>query len=264
MLDDDAVRDDAVRDDDVIAADGAGASDVPAPPAHRPVGGVARQRLGPLVQRWVPASLSEARWDPSRPGALLLSVVTALAAVLAAVGVWSNRPVPELVPALPRLPAVATSAPSDGPAGPSGELVVSVVGKVTEPGLVTVTDGDRVADAIEAAGGPLPDTDLTTLNLARRLADGEQLLVGIEPPPGQPAADEASGTPAPGGTGTQVNLNTATLDELDTLPGVGPVTAQNIVDWRTTNGPFTSVDQLLEVSGIGDAKLAQLEGLVRV
>ncbi|MPZ66819.1 MAG: ComEA family DNA-binding protein [Pseudonocardiaceae bacterium] len=251
-------------DEPVIAADGAGGSDGTATPAHQPVEGVARQRLGPLVHRWVPASLSEARWDPGRPGALLLSMVTALAAVLAAIGVWADRPVPEPAPTLPMLPAVATAGPSAGPAAPSGELVVSVVGKVAEPGLVTVTDGDRVADAIDAAGGPLPDTDLTALNLARRLADGEQLLVGIEPPPEQPDSGGTAGTSAPGAPATQVNLNTATLDELDTLPGVGPVTAQNIVDWRTTNGPFTSVDQLLEVTGIGDAKLAQLEGLVRV
>lgn len=218
------------------------------------------------MHRWVPVSLSEARWDPGRPGALLLAVVTALAAVLAAVGVWSNRPVPEPVPALPMLPAVAAAAPSAASSaasstGPPGELVVSVVGKVAEPGLVQVTDGARVADAIEAAGGALPGTDVTALNLARLLADGEQLLVGIDPPPGEPNASGAAGSANPTG---RVNLNTATVEELDTLPGIGPVTAQRIVDWRATNGRFTSVDQLLEVSGIGDSKLAQLEGLVRV
>lgn len=218
------------------------------------------------MHRWVPASLSEARWDPGRPGALLLAVVTALAAVLAAVGVWSNRPVPEPMPPLPMLPAVAAATPSaassTGPStGPSGELVVSVVGKVAEPGLVQVADGARVADAIEAAGGPLPGTDTTALNLARLLADGEQLLVGIDPPPGEPGTSDAAGSATPAGP---LNLNTATAEELDTLPGIGPVTAQRIVDWRATNGRFSSVDQLLEVSGIGDAKLAQLEGLVRV
>ncbi len=222
-------------------------------------GGSVRHRLGPLVHRWVPAPLTEARWDPGRPGALMLSLVTALAAVLAAVGVWWQAPVPEPVPALPLLPAVATAAPSAGPGDPAGELVVSVVGKVAEPGLVQVADGARVADALEAAGGALRGTDLTSLNLARQLADGEQLLVGITPPPGQPAG--TAGTPA---AGTPVNLNTATLEQLDTLPGIGPVTAQRIVDWRTANGRFESVDQLLEVDGIGDAKLAQLEGLVRV
>lgn len=259
----------AAVDDDVSTSDGFGSPDGVVTPSHRPATGVARQRLGPLVHRWVPASLSEARWDPGRPGALLLSAVTALAAVVAAIGVWSHRPVAEPVPALPMLPAVATAAPHTGPAGPPGELVVSVVGKVTEPGLVQVADGARVADAIEAAGGPLPGTDLIALNLARRLADGEQLVVGVDPPPGQPLAGGAAGAPAAGapaaGAGSeQVNLNTATLDELDTLPGIGPVTAQNILDWRATNGRFSSVDQLLEVSGIGDAKMAQLEGLVRV
>lgn len=212
------------------------------------------------MHRWVPVSLSEARWDPGRPGALLLSAVTALAAVVAAVGVWSSRPMPDPVPALPMLPAVATEAPSGGPSA-GRQLVVSVVGKVAEPGLVRVADGARVADAIEAAGGALRGTDTTALNLARQLSDGEQLLVGLDPPPGHPESSETTGTGASPGT---VNLNTATVEELDTLPGIGPVTAQRIVDWRTAHGRFTSVDQLLEVSGIGDAKLAQLEGRVRV
>lgn len=224
--------------------------------------GIARQRLGPLVQRWVPASLSEARWDPGRPGALMLSVVTALAAVLAAVGVWWQRPVPEPVPALPMLPAVATAAPSVAPDAPLDKLVISVVGKVAQPGLVRVDDGARVADALEAAGGPLRGTDLTALNLARRLADGEQLLVGIEPPPGQPAT--AAQTPAADPSNKRVDLNTATAEVLETLPGIGPVTAHRIIDWRSSNGRFGSIDQLLEIAGIGPTKLAQLEGLVRV
>ncbi|MGH3602522.1 MAG: ComEA family DNA-binding protein, partial [Pseudonocardiaceae bacterium] len=128
-------------------------------------------------------------------------------------------------------------------------------------GLIRLPDGTRVADALAAAGGALPDTDLMGLNIARRLSDGEQLLVGVAPPPGQPADSTASGTS--GGPGP-IDLNTATLEQLDGLPGVGAVTAQRIVDWRAAHGRFTSVDQLREVSGIGQARLGQLKKLVRV
>jgi competence protein ComEA len=132
---------------------------------------------------------------------------------------------------------------------------------VPHPGLIHLPDGTRVADALAAAGGVLPGTDLMGLNVARRLADGEQLLVGMAPPPEQVVASQASGA---AGAPPIVNLNTATLDQLDTLPGVGTVTAQRILDWRVVHGRFTSVDQLREVSGIGQARLAQLKHLVRV
>ncbi|MGH3526787.1 MAG: ComEA family DNA-binding protein [Pseudonocardiaceae bacterium] len=218
-------------------------------------------RGGRLVQRWVPASLRGARWEPGRPGALLLSLVAALAAVVAAVGVWRERPVPEPAPALPLVTAAAPRVSSAPLAGEAHEVVVSVVGRVARPGLIRLPDGTRVADALAAAGGALPDTDLMGLNIARRLSDGEQLLVGVAPPPGQPADSTASGTS--GGPGP-IDLNTATLEQLDGLPGVGAVTAQRIVDWRAAHGRFTSVDQLREVSGIGQARLGQLKKLVRV
>jgi competence protein ComEA len=141
------------------------------------------------------------------------------------------------------------------------EVVVSVVGRVARPGLIRLPDGTRVADALAAVGGALPGTDLMGVNLARRLSDGEQLLVGVAPPPGQPAASGASGTS--GGSGP-IDLNAATLEQLDGLPGVGTVTAQRIVDWRVAHGRFTSVDQLREVSGIGQARFGQLKKLVRV
>jgi competence protein ComEA len=139
--------------------------------------------------------------------------------------------------------------------------VVSVVGRVARPGLVQLTDGTRVADALAAVGGALPGTDLMGLNIARRLSDGEQLLVGVAPPPGQPVDTPASAT---AGRSGPIDLNAATLEQLDGLPGVGAVTAQRIVDWRTAHGRFTSVDQLREVSGIGPARLSQLKKLVRV
>jgi competence protein ComEA len=219
-------------------------------------------RGGRLVQRWVPGPLRDARWEPGRPGALILSLVAALAAVVAAVGVWRERPVPEPAPVLPVVTATAARASSvPPPPGAAHEIVVSVVGRVARPGLIRLPNGTRVADALAAVGGALPGTDLMGLNIARRLSDGEQLLVGVAPPPGQPAGDVASGTP---GASRAVDLNTATLEQLDGLPGVGTVTAQRILDWRAAHGRFTSVDQLREVSGIGQARLAHLKGLVRV
>jgi competence protein ComEA len=221
----------------------------------------APSRAGRLVQRWVPASLRDARWEPGQPGAFVLSSVAALAAVIAAIGVWRERPVPEPAPVLPVVTASAAKASSAPPPGPGPEVVVSVVGRVLHPGLIHLPDGTRVADAVAAAGGVLPGTDLSGLNVARRLSDGEQLLVGVAPPPGLPATNPASGT---AGTSPVVNLNTATLEQLDALPGVGTVTAQRILDWRVAHGRFTSVDQLRQVSGIGQARFAQLKHLVRV
>jgi competence protein ComEA len=189
-----------------------------------------------------------------------LSLVAALAAVVAAAGVWWERPVPESAPALPLVTAAAAKV-SSAPPSPAHEVVVSVLGRVARPGLIRLPEGTRVADALAAAGGSLPGTDLMGLNIARRLSDGEQLLVGVAPPPGQPASSPASATP---GVATAIDLNTATLEQLDGLPGVGRVTAQRILEWRVAHGRFTSVDQLREVSGIGQARLTQLKPLVRV
>jgi competence protein ComEA len=157
--------------------------------------------------------------------------------------------------------------------------VVSVVGLVHKPGLVTLTAGARVADALTGAGGALDGADLIGLNMARRLADGEQIVVGIAAPRGEPAVmgssirSEPAATAVPGAPATSgsasapgglVNLNTATVEQLDTLPGVGPVTAAAIVAWRDANGPFTSVDQLGDVDGIGPARLEKLRAQVHV
>jgi competence protein ComEA len=219
---------------------------------------LATSRGGRLIQRWVPAPLRDARWQPGRPGALILSLVAALAAVVAAVGVWRERPVPEPAPALPLVTAAARASSVPPPPGTAHEVVVSVVGRVARPGLIRLPDGTRVADALAAVGGALPGTDLMDLNIARRLSDGEQLLVGVTPPPGLPVGSVASGA------SRMVDLNAATLEQLDGLPGVGPATAQRILDWRVAHGRFTSVDQLREVSGLGQARLAQLKNLVRV
>ena len=127
--------------------------------------------------------------------------------------------------------------------------------------------GARVIDVLKAAGGPLPGADLGLLNLARKVADGELVAVGAPASaPGGPAATVGAPPPgaAAGGPDGPLDLNTATLAELDTLPGVGPVLAQRILDWRTEHGRFAAVDQLSDVPGIGDARLAQLRDLVRV
>ncbi|KNX39243.1 competence protein ComEA [Luteipulveratus halotolerans] len=150
-----------------------------------------------------------------------------------------------------------------------------VVGQVQRPGVVRLAPGARVQDAVSAAGGATGKADLTHVNLARPVVDGEQVVVprpgeAVTAAPGGPAvadgAAPASGAPAGDGGGASgpVDLNTADAGALDALPGVGPVIAARIVQWRTDNGRFTSVDELTEVSGIGDKLMAQLRPLVRV
>jgi len=160
--------------------------------------------------------------------------------------------------------AISGSVPVVPPAG--AELVVHVVGQVVRPGLVRLRPGARLADAIAAAGGARPGADVTALNLARLVIDGEQIRVprpGEAPAPGSgmggsPGSGGGAGPGSPAGSGAPVSLNSADVAALDSLPGVGPVLAQRIIDWRTEHGRFTSVDELGEVSGIGDKLLAQL------
>jgi competence protein ComEA len=132
------------------------------------------------------------------------------------------------------------------------------VGLVVRPGLVTVPSGARVADAVAAAGGLRPDADPASVNMAAVVSDGQQIAVGV---PGAAADPGASAGPAASGP---VNLNTATAAQLDALPGIGPVLAQRIVDYRTQQGRFTSVDQLDDVPGIGPALYGRLSGSVTV
>jgi competence protein ComEA len=147
--------------------------------------------------------------------------------------------------------APAASAPSD-PTADGSSIVVDVGGRVRHPGLVTLPVGARVADAIRAAGGPRRHRELARIDLAARVADGQLLMVGV------PAAAD----PSAAGSAAPVSLSTASVEQLETLPGVGPVTAQKIVDWRTSHGGFTSVSQLQQVSGIGPARYSQLSPLV--
>jgi competence protein ComEA len=149
----------------------------------------------------------------------------------------------------------AAVVPASG-ASQRQRVVVHVVGAVRRPGLYRLIDGARVSDAVSHAGGPTRRADLSAVNLAAPLADGAQVIVPRQLPPG---AAPQKGSAAAGG---KVSLRTATIDQLDELPGVGPVTAQKIVDWRTAHGPFRTVDDLDQVPGIGPTRIEQLRELV--
>ncbi|RAV12778.1 hypothetical protein DQP55_11615 [Mycolicibacterium sp. GF69] len=240
------------------------------------------------LTRWLPETtgngagwIAAVRADPGRIGVLALAGIGVMA-VLVTVFALARGDTPAVAAAkLPPVQMVSSASPTpDAAAG--GPVVVSVVGLVHKPGLVTLAAGARIADALTAAGGPLDGADLVGLNMARRIADGEQIVVGIEVPPGEPAAMGSSVSPgtatnappsgdgsAPAGEGSapageKVDLNTATVEQLDTLPGIGPVTAAAIVTWRDANGRFTSVEQLGDVDGIGPARLEKLRDLVHV
>ncbi len=209
-------------------------------------------------------------FDPGRRGVRALAAVAVAVVLGAGFWAWRSRPQPEPVrPAATVAGPESSGGPASGPAvAPTGELVVAVAGRVRRPGLVRVPAGARVADAVEAAGGALPGTDVALLNPARKVADGELILVGVTAPPGAagPGAAPAGPAAAPGGAapGGRVNLNTATLAQLDALPGVGPVLAQRILTHRDQHGGFRSVGDLRQVDGIGDARYEQLKDLVTV
>ncbi|MEU8112436.1 ComEA family DNA-binding protein [Micromonospora sp. NPDC048947] len=199
-------------------------------------------------------------FDPGRRGARALAVV-AVVVVLGAAG-WAWRSRPQSEPVAPLVAEAVSAAPTGDPsASGSGELVVAVAGKVRKPGLVRLPAGSRLADAVQAAGGALPGVDVALLNPARKVTDGELIVVGVTPPPGGEAGPAAGGAaPAAG----PLNLNTATLAQLDALPGVGPVLAQRILTHRDQHGGFKSVGDLRQVDGIGDARYEQLKDLVTV
>ncbi|MFC9298308.1 helix-hairpin-helix domain-containing protein [Streptomyces sp. NPDC057011] len=190
-----------------------------------------------------------------------VGVVLAAAVGVAAQQYWSARPQPVTAPAVvapggvsATAPALAATGATPGPAGAGGRVVVDVSGAVREPGVRRLPAGSRVEDALAAAGGVRPGTDTSGLNRARVLVDGEQVLVGA---PAQPPPGGAGPSPGP------VSLGTATVEQLDGLPGVGPVLAQHIVDFRTANGGFRSVEELRQVNGIGERRFADLRTLVR-
>jgi competence protein ComEA len=196
----------------------------------------------------LPAGLRSAAADPGRRGAVALLGLALVVAAGTGVFLFLGRP---------RAVDVAAPAAVVSEARPStaASLVVDVAGDVRRPGLVRLRAGARVADAVRAAGGALPGSDLDALNLARKVVDGEQIVVGAPVP-----TTSTGDTPA--ASGGVVSLNAATVEQLDGLPGVGPVLAQRIVSWREQHGAFASVDQLREVGGIGERKLADLRPLV--
>lgn len=262
----------------------------------------------------LPSTLATGRYGVSRQAIIGLALVVTLAVVMlggryvlarqdaapqpVAMGEESGAPTPGSMPGGSPLPGAAPEGAQASQAGSgttgagakgagataAGRVTVHVVGEVESPGVVTLTSGARVDDALEEAGGATDEAELSGVNLARPLVDGEQVVV---PGPGETAAPgpgvaapggAAPGVAAPGGAapgagtpgapGTTpdalVNLNTADLATLETLPGVGPVLAQRIIDWRTEHGGFTSVEELGEVSGVGDKTYATLAPEVTV
>jgi competence protein ComEA len=254
------------------------------PAGAEPAAGVVDARDPDGVRAgWWPGLLARlpVRVDPGRRSALAVSVAVLVAALVTGGWVILQRPRavpvsavgPTLAPsATPVGSGVAPTPSGSGSPAPSGRagaspglLVVDVAGKVRRPGLYRLPTGSRIDDAVHAAGGSLAGVDLSSLNLAARVVDGQQILVGkpaVAPAPGGAPAD--SGATSAGLASGPVDLNTASLDQLQTLPGVGPVLAQHILDWRTAHGSFTSIDQLDDVSGIGTVKFAALRSLVAV
>ncbi|GGJ13596.1 hypothetical protein GCM10010121_025140 [Streptomyces brasiliensis] len=256
--------------------------DEPSPPSLR-------QRAGTALRERMPVWL-QTRCGLERRGVVALAALLALVAVFAVQHFWSGRTQAVRAPQVVRAeePAGedgrggqgtrgeasasggdASSVPgAPGGAGSvSAEIVVDVSGKVRKPGIHRLPAGSRVVDALRAAGGVRQGTSTEGLNRARFLVDGEQIVVGGPAPgPGPgPGVSGATGSGAAGVTGpaAPISLNTATADQLDALPGVGPVLAQHIIDYRTQHGGYRSVDELRRVNGIGDRRFADLRSLVR-
>ncbi|MEU1051996.1 ComEA family DNA-binding protein [Streptomyces sp. NPDC005876] len=259
-------------------------------------GGSRRERLRLALRERMPVWL-QTRCGLERRGVLALTVVLVAAAGLAAQHFWTGRTEtvrpPEVVgtaayggeegggkaastkavgpggPGATASPGAPGAPGASGASGaPGGEIVVDVSGKVREPGVHRLPAGSRVEDALRAAGGVRPGTNTDSLNRARFLVDGEQVSVGTA------VAGAGAGTGPGGGAGpaggaagaapaAPLSLNTATVEQLDTLPGVGPVLAGHIVSYRTEHGGFRSVDELREVDGIGERRFADLRDLVR-
>jgi competence protein ComEA len=207
------------------------------------------------------------RLDALSRGELAGLIVVVVATLLGA-GLWYMRSLPRPVdisaPIDAVSPAVSQVSGATGSVSPSPEtIIVDVAGWVRQPGVYEFASGDRVIDAVNRAGGAKNGADLTSLNLAAPLTDGTQIVI---PKPGATTAGgtDTSGTGSTSGGATLININSASETELEDLPGVGPVTAAAIIDYRTQNGPFAAVDDLIDVSGIGPSTLEQIRPFATV
>jgi len=235
---------------------------------------LARQRWGvlapqdPASQAETPAAIADAPsgavWRRAVGFGREHLAVLAIALVVGVVFAVTTyaRASPQEVPLqAPPEVTVQTPAPETVTPTPEPTIKVHVLGAVVNPGVVTLPQGSRVEDAINAAGGLLPGADPAQLNLAAILVDGSQIIIGTAQ---QPRGEVNGGGSESSGGETKINLNTATQAQLETLPGIGPVTAGKILAWRAQHGRFTSVAQLQEVDGIGPKTMAQLEPYVFV
>jgi competence protein ComEA len=221
---------------------------------------VAEQRLRKILESRsevaAPSEPAQILIEPPREAIKPMAKLIVLAVCIVGLLVWLNRPTTLTNPAMqsPGIP-IAVPATSFNPLAIEqnslDQIVIDVKGDVISPGLVTLSAGSRVADAITAAGGLVVDADISNINLAERLSDGQMIYVG---------QSQSSGI----GADSRVNLNLATVAELDTLPGVGPVMAGRIVAWRNLNQRFHSVEQLQEVPGIGSKVFANLKPLIKI
>jgi competence protein ComEA len=215
-----------------------------------PMLGVPTGRLGGIVSGF--------DFDRRTAGLLVAVLVAAVTATV----FFTRGPTTTAAPVeAPAVQIPTTVPPSPTPqASPSADIVVEVVGEVRDPQVLTLPKGSRVIDALEAAGGARSGVDTSDQNLARVLVDGEQIRIGLDPAPAVVA------TPVPTNAAglSVIDINTATAEVLEQIPGVGPVLAQRIIIYREQNGGFTSVDQLMEVSGIGEATFAQMQPMVTV
>ncbi|MFC1416466.1 helix-hairpin-helix domain-containing protein [Streptacidiphilus cavernicola] len=243
-----------------------------------------RRSLVDRLRALLPLAVQE-RFDLDRRAVTGLSVLLVLALGYGVQHFWAGRPVPVAVPAAeaagsigtagtagmavssavtagPTVRAVGTAAAVGGTAGPTGPaVVVDVAGRVHAPGVRTLRPGSRVQDALRAAGGALKGTDLTGLNLARIVNDGEEIVVGAPAVAAVPGA--APGSSGGSAGGSPLSLNSATAEQLDALPGLGPVLVQRIIQYREQHGGFQSVDQLGQISGFGARRLKDLHPLLR-